>query len=354
MTTSPGAQNIGFRYGTNQSSLTSTVYYNGGISDASGSYSVSVTGLAESTTYYYQAFMDVWDGTQYVTIESSVKSFTTTLSAATASLGYLICYEVPEVLTSGNMVSGNEAENRGYMWHRFSTLSQTRAVATHTYMDNSKKVRNYTVMLDGSKKAPLWTAHAMHADMWKNNGVGRNDNWTNDPAFTGLGSWQQTGVSDYSKGHFVASSYRQTTVAQNKQTFYYSNQAPQNQDFNGGIWNKLEEQVKAAAPTGRDTLYVVTGVLYEGTAQYSDGIQIPSHFYKCLMMCSFKTNGEMDVAKGCAYVFANKSGHTNSVSALADYMTTIDAIESRAGFNFFPRVPEKLQTQAESTATPLW
>ena len=354
MTTSPGPQNIGFRYGTSQSSLTSTVYYYGGIYDAGGNYSVSVTGLAESTTYYYQAFMDVWDGSKYVTLESGIQSFTTKQSAATASLGYLTCYEVPEVSTSGSMASGNEATNRGYQWYRFRTDNANRAVATHTYMDNSKKVRNYTVMLDGSKKAPLWTAHAMHASMWADNNVGRNDGWTDDPAFTGLGSWQQSGVSGYSKGHLVASNYRQTIVAQNKQTFYHSNQAPQNQDFNGGIWNKLEDKVKAAAPSGRDTLYVVTGVLYEGTAQYSGGIQIPSHFYKCLLKCTFNTNGVMTAAKGCAYVFTNQSGHTNDASALPDYQCTIDAVEQRAGFDFFPRVPSDLQVTAEKTKTTLW
>jgi len=329
--------------------LTNEVYYNNEINASTGSYTSELTGLSEGTTYYYQAFMSVWNGTEYEEIVSDVRSFTTRSATITDDLGYLTCFEVPTVSTTGSMVSGNEATGRGYMWYRYLTTDSNRAVATHTYMYNGAVVRNYTVMLDGSKKAPVWTAHAMHASMWADNGVGRNDGWTDDPAFTGLGDWQQSGVSGYSKGHLVASNYRQTTVAQNKQTFYHSNQAPQLQNgFNGSVWNELEQAVKASSPTGSDTLYVVTGVLYEGTPKYSDGIQIPSHFYKCLMLCTFSSPGEVSAAKGCAYVFENKA---HSSSDYSGGITSIDSIESRAGFDFFPRVPKTIQDNAEDGKT---
>ena len=147
---------------------------------------------------------------QYEYRYGEVRNFTTG-TAQIQGLAYLNCYEVPAVDVSGNAASGNEASGRGYMWYRYMTTNSNRAVATHTYMYNNKKVRNYTVMLDGSKKVPVWTAHAMHASMWADNNVGRNDGWTDDPAFTGLGDWQQSGVSNYSKGHLVASNYRQTS-----------------------------------------------------------------------------------------------------------------------------------------------
>lgn len=290
-------------------------------------------------------------GSNYVTIESSKKSFKTQASTQTNDLGYLNCYEVPEIASSGNLVSGFEAEGRGYMWYRYGISGNSnRAVATHTYIYNNQRVRNYTVLLDGNKKTPVWTAHAMHASMWPDKNAGRNDGWTDDPAFTGLGSWQQSGVSNYSKGHLVASDYRQTSVPQNKQTFYYSNQAPQDQSFNGGIWVQLENKVKSAAPTGRDTLYVVTGVLYEGTPVYDGGIQIPSHFYKCLVECSFNTSGEMTSAKGCAYLFTNEPKDNNTANALPNYQTTIKEIENRTGFTFFPKVT----LLNKNTATSLW
>lgn len=333
---------VGFEWGTSADNLNNELYVDMG-SGTSGSFSVEITGLSTSTTYYYRAYILVGTDKYYF---GGIKSFTTKSESTTDDLGYLVCLEVPAVSISGKMASGSEEKGRGYMWYRYLTTDTNRAVATHTYSYNGRVVRNYTVMLDGSKKAPVWTAHAMHNSIWPDNNVGRNDNWVDDPAFTGLGNWQQDGVNGYSKGHLVASNYRQTSKEQNAQTFYLSNQAPQLQNgFNDSIWNELEQAVKASSPTGSDTLYVVTGVLYEGTPQYSDGIQIPSHFYKCLMKCSFSSPGIVSGAQGCAYVFTNTK-HSNSNYSTG--LVTIDSIETRAGFDFFPRVPEEYQEKAEN------
>ena len=296
--------------------------------------------------------MDVKDPStgDYVTIAGAVLSFTTDAEGEVSSIGYLACYEVPSVSLSGTGTSGKETYDTARKWYRYNTSNSMRQVATHTFTLNNNPVRNYTVMLDGDKKAPVWCAFAMHSTTWADNNVGRNEAWTEDPAFSS--SWQQTGISgSYSKGHFVASNYRQTTVNQNKQTFYYSNQAPQWQTrFNDGVWNTLENKVKAAAPSGRDTLYVVVGVLYEGTAKYVSGVQIPSHFYKCVMKCSFDASGNMTAAVGDAYIFSNEE---HADASYGDFRTTIDALEQRTGFDFFPRVPKSLQDSAEKQSNLL-
>jgi DNA/RNA endonuclease G (NUC1) len=189
----------------------------------------------------------------------------------------------------------------------------------------------------------------MHNGAYPRNSVGRHGSWKADPAFES--DWQQTGVSNYSKGHFVASNYRQANTDANDETFYYTNQAPQWQEsFNSGVWSQLEEDVVAAATTGRDTLYVVVGTLYESN-KTSDGIPVPSHFYKLLMKCSFNSSGVMTSASGCAYLFTNEAHSGDSYSS---FITTIDAVEQRAGFDFFANVPSSLQASAEASRTPLW
>jgi len=260
-------------------------------------------------------------------------------------------------ILNGKEASGSFSERDDY-WYRYYTKSDKRQIATHTFTLNSKRVRNYTVMYDGSRYAPVWTAHAMHASMWPDNNVGRNDGWTADPA---ISLTQQTGLDNagsvgISRGHLVASNYRQSSVKQNKQTFYLSNQAPQWQNsFNDGVWSNLENAVVGHTPSGRDTLYVVSGVLYEGTIQTKPSaglnVPIPSHFYKCLMMCSFNTSGQMTSAKGCAYVFTNEAHPKMEYS---QGITTIDAIEERAGFDFFANVPAALQTAAEKSSKSIW
>ena len=203
--------------------------------------------------------------------------------------------------------------------------------------------------MDKTKKAPLWSAFVMHKDAYPDNNVGRTGSWTEDPGIPG--SWQQSSsTSGYSRGHFVASNYRQAVGDANKQTFYMTNQALQQQNgFNGSLWASLEQDVVSKAPSGRDTLYVVVGVLYEDNKTLG-GVPCPSHFYKLLMKCSFNTSGEMTAAKGCAYLFTNVA-HTGNYS---QGLTSIDAVEQRSGWDFFTHVPKSLQDAAEKQSASVW
>ena len=347
---SPAPQEAGFRIGTSPTALNSTVYTQDPLNAASGSFSASVSSLTASTTYYYQAFMTVWDGTSaYTEIMSEVGTFTTLAPGQLASNGYLNCYEIPAINYTGTGTSGNETFG-STKWYSYETTSSTQKAVTHTYYYDNKVHRNYTTFMDKTKKAPLWVAFVMQGDIYKDNNAGRYDKWTSDPAFSS--DWQQCSADGgYSRGHFVASNYRQNSTNANQETFYYTNQALQWQNgFNGGIWNSLELAVNSHMPTGRDTLYVVVGTLYKNSSTSSDDIPIPSHFYKLLMKCSFSATGAMTGASGCAYLFTNES-HSGSYSS---FIKSIDYIEEETGFDFFPNVPDSFETAAEASTTPLW
>lgn len=362
--TSPAAQDAGFRIGTSSSDLTfKTVYSSNLPYTASGQFSADVTGLEPSTTYYYQAFMTVSDRNGgYVEIVSEVGSFTTKAQGSVSN-DYLTGFGMPDLSGLNPQIrSTGTYSDRDDKWYSYSTNNNNRQIAVHTYSEgapNSAETLNYVVLYDGSKYAPLWTAHTMNSTYWPDNNAGRNESWTNDPA---ISLTQQTGLDNastvgYSRGHLVASDYRQTSVKQNKQTFYYANQAPQWQDsFNGGIWNNLENRVKAATPSGTTMMYVITGVLYEGTITYKSSgslsVPIPSHFYKCIMKCTFDGSGNVSGAQGIAFVYTN-AAHSGNYYDDA-YVTSIDAIETRAGFNFFAAVPESLQNSAEANTNHQW
>ena len=237
-------------------------------------------------------------------------------------------------------------ETHGDTQYCAAYLSDTRKVATHTFKYNNKVLRNYTVLVDANVRGPLWSAKAFNTGMWPNNKVGRTGSWGYDPAFDE--AWQQTGVSGYSKGHLTASNDAQTYLDENKQTFYYSNQAPQIQNgFNDSVWNQLENAIQGNRPSESDTLYVVTGCIYESGSTSS----VPKQWYKCLMKCKFSSPGVMTDAVGCAYLFENKS---YSGVTYDDFLETIDEIERLTGFDFFPRVPSTLQTDAEKTNDPIF
>lgn len=369
---SSGVYDRGIYYGKSADALTQQVGLNSN-KGTSGTFNVQLVSLEPATTYYYQAYITIWsaDANKYVDVLGTVKSFTTEdgsgsgggESGSVAGLQYLGCYEMPAIdLKNRNACSGSGPETWGTTpWFNYLTGNDNQMVVTHTYPYNGKQYRNWTALIDKDKKAPLWSAFVMHKDAYPDNGIGRAGDWTysggnnTDPGVPA--SWQKSEAgSGYSRGHYVASDYRQACSDANWQTFYWTNQSLQFQNsFNGGLWSSLEQAVVSHAPSGRDTLYVVVGVLFEDPSKIISTNQstqslAASHFYKCLMKCSFDESGTMTAAKGCAYIFTNEAHSGNYSQGL----TTIDAIEQRSGWDFYTNVPEQLQVTAEAQSNALW
>ena len=357
---------VGFKWGTSSGNLNQDTYTNG----SSSPFSRSLTGLNAGTTYYYKAYVVEYNentsSTEYR--YGSEHSFTTSVAQAAAMPDYLGCYEMPSLSLSSGAGSRNiGTETFGStLWYQYNLTTSTRKVVTHTYEYNSKVYRNYTAIVDQNYRCPVLTAYVMHSGAYPNNGTGRVGDFTEstsyDPAIPN--SWQSSGSTHdynngagYARGHHCASEDRQVTANANKQTFYYTNQSPQIQNgFNGGIWNSLEGAVQSNAPSGRDTMYVVVGTLFDPLNMDSsnDGGNVgrPSHFYKCIMICSFDAGGNMTAARGVAYLFENRA-YTGNYNDAAN-RTTIDNIESLSGFDLFANVPLALQTAAEATSASLW
>lgn len=360
----------GFYWGTSESSMTEQLGLNSS-SDQTADFTATLSSLEPGKTYFFKAYVTVMDGAsgKYVDVEGGVQSFTTTggvtpdpgtgdYSQPVSGLQYLGGYEIPAIsLLKTDASSGSGKEKFGSTkYYNYLTTNEDQMVVTHTYSYSGRQYRNYTILVDKTKKASLWNAFVMHKDAYPDNGLGRTGNFSSnwDPGVPS--SWQQESSSNgYSRGHLVASNYRQACTDANKQTFYATNQALQQQNgFNGAIWEKLEQKVVSSAPSGRDTLYVTVGLLFEdGVALPSFSVPCPSHFYKLLMKCSFDSSGNMTAAKGCAYLFENVS-HSSSDYDNAKYRTSIDAIEQRTGFNFFANVPAQFQDTAESSSSPIW
>lgn len=360
-----GCYEKGFRYGTSQSELDREIRMDGS-QDDEGPISAQISGLDLNTTYYYQPFITVWSASenQYVDIPGDIKSFKTGTGALIDGTQFLVCNEIPAVsLKNSGKCSGSSFERFGdeASWYQYETTNENQLVVTHTYNDNGKTVRNWTALVDKTRMTPLWSAFVMNTGAYPDNGVGRADNWVPDPAVPE--SWQRCiagkiGSTSYSRGHLVASEYRQASKFANKQTFYYTNQALQEQNgFNGSVWAALESAVSSHSPSVRDTLYVTVGVLYGEPVKMvtpnagGDAVLAPSHFYTCLMLCKFDTSGSMTDAKGIAYIYTNESHAGQKYPSGA---TTIDAVEAEAGFDFFTNVPSALQEAAEKMSASLW
>ncbi len=348
------------------------------VQNQAGEFSQFVSSLKPNTTYYVRAYAKVYGtgdfSAENKTLLSSVVSFKT-LSDGSQPVdpqvpqegknihGHLTNYEIPyaEVnIPAGHQYSSTVSERGGGSnAYIYETQAEGQRIVTHTFQKGNDVCRNYTFLYDYEKKLPLWLAYHMNRG-YCGSGGNRTNAWGYDPA---VPQQHQPNLSSsygsgYNRGHMLASHARSAITEANRQAFYYTNMTPQderNLNTGGCSWNELEDHEMSILPSGRDTLYVVTGCTFDTPVKYitskkGDRCAVPKECYKCFMMCSFDTNGKMISAKGIGYLMPNNKDGRNPYSQFA---RTIDEIEAITGFNFFANVPDDLQNAAESKKTVL-
>ena len=204
----------------------------------------------------------------------------------------------------------------------------------HMLPSNSSE-RNYFLLYDTKMHLAHYVAYPLYNDLMKSGN--RTDDWQYDPSIQKSfqpnlldGSY----VGKYSRGHQLPSADRSASRELNRTTFYFSNMVPQNQTHNGGVWNALEEQVRKLSKTV-DTLYVVTGVGFDDTnyqyTQDRSGVDcpIPDYFYKVVV---WRDRQERWHSKAWCIP------HKPLTGSPAPYQTTLSEMETKTGFDFFPRL----------------
>lgn len=228
-----------------------------------------------------------------------------------------------------------------------------QVIITHVVEEDGKLKRNYTMLFDKTKKAPLWSACVIHQGYFPDV-VTRTETWTIDPALSKAEQQDGTtyGSGGYARGHITASADRLSSIHCNNQTFYSTNIAPQLQNsFNSGVWSRLERKTQKdwnPSVGSTDTLYMVSGVVYkEDIGVTTKGeIEIPSHFYKVLVKCKFD-GASVSSAQGIGFYYENRA-HKGASFDDATYVKSIDWIEEQAGFDFFSNLPLKAEQTAEA------
>lgn len=245
-----------------------------------------------------------------------------------------------------------------------SLMDKSLHVVTHTAQMQGRLQRNYTILYDEDLYAALWVAYPLCVD---HTSSGREETWGYDPHVPKL---SQTNVNKgygateptanypnnfYARGHQIPNADRSGVPDMMAQTYYSTNMTPQIQNgFNGSIWAKLEEAVRMEIPQG-DTLYVVTGAVFEkyGTDEKvktivnkndSKTLPVPNYYWKALMKVK-RAEGKVTDASTIGFWLphGDLKGHS-----YADYAVSVDQIEEWTGFNLFPSIPDVLEPSAES------
>ncbi|MEM9141874.1 MAG: DNA/RNA non-specific endonuclease [Bacteroidota bacterium] len=151
--------------------------------------------------------------------------------------------------------------------------------------------------------------------------------------------WRNYRGSGYDRGHLCPAGDRRFSEQAYNETFYTSNISPQDRNFNAGIWNRLENQVRQWAKRYGE-LYVITGgVLEEGLIEIGEeDVDVPRYYFKIVV------RGRPDEPKALAFLMPGKE----SPRPLKDFLVSIDALEKRTGIDFFEKLDDAVETEIET------
>jgi endonuclease G len=144
--------------------------------------------------------------------------------------------------------------------------------------------------------------------------------------------------SGYDRGHLCPAGDMKFSKEAFDETFYTSNISPQKNDFNGGVWNRLEQKTRYWSQKYNDIYVVTGGVLNEGLETIgNEEVAVPRYFYKILMD---ETNGEY---KMIAFLVP----HESSKKPLYEFVVSVDEVEKLTGIDFFPKLSNNIENELE-------
>lgn len=222
------------------------------------------------------------------------------------------------------------------------SLYAGQPIATHYPNDlNYHENIGYSLTYDEIRKNPAWVAYR----------VSRNDLEIPDGKIPQYQMDERTKAKvtaqDYDHtGYFIAQlappeimSMRYGSQAE-QQSFFMSNAVPQLANLNQGPWRELVAKLKMPYPNNFNILWVITGPVYDNwVKRLSFGIEIPDAFFVILID---EVDGQ---PRALSFIFPQVVEKNQSLNL---FVTNIDEIESRSGFNFFPDLDDEVENQLEN------
>lgn len=230
------------------------------------------------------------------------------------------------------IISSNNPQTQQNSSFDFLPSSTTNQIIKHDY---------YTLSYNEKHEQAEWVAYELKRNYIKSTDLKR-PYFIEDPKVkTGSADWRNYKKSGYDKGHLCPAGDMEFDINAYNDTFFTSNISPQLHDFNGGIWNKLEQKVRYWA-TKYDGIYIVTGGVLQPSLQTigKEEVSIPNYFYKILLDNS---NGQYRMI---AFLIPNKK----SDKPIYDYVVSVDSIEKMTGIDFFPKLDDKTENYLEKNS----
>tara|TARA_B100001750_G_scaffold245494_1_gene265263 strand:- start:538 stop:1344 length:807 start_codon:yes stop_codon:yes gene_type:complete len=197
----------------------------------------------------------------------------------------------------------------------------------------------YTLEYNEEAEQATWVAYRLTKDQLVDSELSR-PYFEVDPAVkTGAANWRNYKNSGYDRGHLCPAGDRRFSTQAYDETFLTSNISPQLHDFNGGVWNRLENQIRDWARRYGEITLITGGVLNKPLAKIGEEeVYVPSAFYKILI------RKEGSGYKALAFLIP----HSESDTDLRTFAVSIDEVEKRTQIDFFPQIEDSVEDKLEA------
>lgn len=225
--------------------------------------------------------------------------------------------------------------NGSTSYHEFDDTylpkSTTGTIVAHSY---------FTLSYSEEHEQAEWIAYELQKKQLSRNEIERPDFVQDRSVGSGSADWRNYKNSGYDRGHLCPAGDRRFNYDAYHETFLTSNISPQDREFNGGIWNRLEQKVRYWARQNDGVFVITGGVLKNGLNRIGDeDVSVPEEFYKIVVD---KANGSY---KTIAFLIPNQP----SDRSFYEYAVSIDEIEEKTGIDFFPNLSEAIESKLESS-----
>ncbi|BBL77025.1 hypothetical protein MishRS11D_41230 [Methylomagnum ishizawai] len=220
-------------------------------------------------------------------------------------------------------------------------MTWTRVFRNHGYLAGYSELRG----------DPLWVIYALSAPPADAPHLKRLNRFVTDGrSLTRIGH-DDYDKSGYDRGHLAPNHAISVLYgrAGQRDTFLMTNIVPQTAALNERVWERLEEvELDRLAPR-LGKLWVVTGPVFEGGTERLKSafrVEVPDACYKI-----YAAQGPDGAPRFLAVVVPQT---VRGNEPLDRFVVTVDEVERRTGFDFFPGLDPKLEPTVEGEVDPVF
>jgi len=238
------------------------------------------------------------------------------------------------------------------------TMGNPSGATTSTANSNNYLMEKsqYALSYSNSKRIANWVSWQLNSS-WLGSAP-RQDDFRADTTLPS--GWYRVTSSDYTgsgfdRGHMTPSADRTNTISNNSATFLMTNMVPQAPDNNQGYWAQLENYSRTLVNQGNE-LYIISGSYGQGGSGSNGSastiaggkIVVPARLWKIIVVTTPGTgvSGVNSNTRVIAIDTPNTQG--NRSTSWGNFRTTVDAIESKTGYDFLSNVSSSLQSVIET------